>query len=337
MRNLKRYNEFVKENKTEIDAYTKSQMVLLADVDMSKDDESMMLQIVEKLYTDLSNKDKQKINLFLEKREAQLSDVLNESFWDKLVGRIDKAAEVSEVLPEESEGLLKKLIKKAGQAMNFIGKLLKSAKDWIANVITEVKDKITGKLKGDSKFAEAVKKVASEDENGFVKDLKTSGTVYGFYKKDLLGNMLNSIKKSLGSFFTKEQEPIPESFEYQTNEGKNVLSTFIHGIEKIPPFSWLHKVASLGEKGVNKIIEGLSFITNKLGGPKFVLPTIAVLLGVAFEYKIKGSVKHGILHVLGDAFTGGLLSVISWIATFIAAIIVIDQIVGKNILGADTH
>ena len=68
------------------------------------------------------------------------------------------------------------------------------------------------------------------------------------------------------NLLSKEQEPIPESFDYTTNEGKNVLSTWIHGIEKIPPFSWLEKVAKLGERGANKIIEGLSFITNKLGG-----------------------------------------------------------------------
>lgn len=333
MRNLKRYNEFVNENK--INAYAKSNMVLLADVYLSKDDESMMLQIVEKLYNELSNKDKKKIDIYLEKREAKLSDVINENFWDKLTGRIDKAAEVSNVLPEESEGLLKKLVKRAGQAMNFVGNLLKSAKEWITNIITEVKDKVMGKLKGDSKFVKAVKKVASEDENGFVKDLKTANGVYKFYKEDLLGSMIDSMKKSLGSFFTKEQEPIPESFDFESiDEGKNVLSTFIHGIEKIPPFSWLHKVASLGEKGANKIIEGLSLLTNKLGGPKFALPVIAVLLGVAFEYKIKGTAKHGILHVLGDAFTGGLLSVISWIATFIAAVIIIDQIAGGKVIGA---
>lgn len=335
MRNIKKYNEFVKENK--LITYSKSNMILLSDLDLSKDDESMMVQIIEKLYSDLSVSDKKKIDIFLEISESKLTDIVNESFWDKFSSRIDKASEVSEVLPKESEGILKKLVRKAGQAMNFIGKLLSSAKEWISNVMKEVKDKITGKLKSDSKFAEAVKKVSSEDENGFVKDLKTSGTVYTFYKKDLLGSFLTSIKNSLGGFFTKEQEPIPESFEYETNEGKNVLSTFIHGVEKIPPFSWLHKVATLGEKGANKIIEGLSWITDKLGGPKFILPTIAILLGVAFEYKIKGTVKHGILHVLGDAFTGGLLSVISWIATFVAAIIVIDQIAGKNVLGANAH
>lgn len=335
MRNIKKYNDFITENK--LTTYNKSNMILLSGVDLSKGDESMILQIVEKLYNDLSNKDKSKVDSYLKRKKSQLTDVINESFWDKLSSRVDKAEEVSNVLPEESEGILKKLIKKAGQAMNFIGKLIESAKNWITNVITDVKNKVTEKLKGDSKFSEAVKKVASEDENGFVKDLKTSGTVFSFYKKDLLGSMLNSIKKSLGSFFTKEQEPIPENFEYITNEGKNVLSTFIHGIEKIPPFSWLHKVATLGEKGAGKIIEGLSYITNNLGGPKFALPVIAILLGVAFEYKIKGAVKHGILSVLGDAFTGGLLSVISWIATFIAAIIMMDEIVGKNILGASTH
>jgi len=333
--NIKKYNEFIKENK--VNAYAKANMLLLSDIDMSKDDKSMMIQIMEKLYSNLSPKNKKEVNSFLEKSEVKLSDIINENFWDKLTGRVDKAAEVSDVLPDESEGILKKLLKKAGQAMNFIGKLLKAVKEWLSNIITDVKEKVAGKLNGDSKFVSAVKKVANEDENAFVKDLKTSKTVYSFYKKDLLGNILGNMKKGLGNFFSNEQKPIPESFEYVTNEGKNVLSTFIHGIEKIPPFSWLHKVASLGEKGTGKIIEGLSFVTNKLGGPKFVLPTIAVLIGVAFEYKIKGTIKSGILSVLGDAFTGGFLSVISWIATFIAAVIAIDQVAGGKIIGAGDH
>jgi len=335
MSNIKKYDEFITENS--LSTYSKSKMILLADVDLSNSDEIIMSQLLEKLYTNLSLTNRRRVDIFLEKNKSKLTDIINESFWDRFSSRIDKASEVSNILPDESEGILKKLIRKARQAMDFIGKILNSIREWISNIMKDVKDKITSKLKSDSKFSEAVKKAVSKDENGFIKDLETSNTVYKFYQKDLLGSFLKSIKTSLGNFFTKDQEPIPESFEYQTNEGKNVLSTFIHGIERIPPFSWLHKVASLGEKGANKITEGLSWITDKLGGPKFSLPTLAILLGIAFEYKIKGAVKHGILHILGNAFTGGLLSVISWMATFVAAIIVIDEIAGKNILGTTHH
>jgi len=309
MHKIRKYNEFIKESK--LAEYGKTNMILLSGVDLSKGDENIMINVLEKLYANLSKVDKKKIDIFLEKRESKLSDIINESFWDKLTSRVDKAAEISDVLPDESESMLKKLMKKAGQAVNFIGKLLKSTKEWITNVIKEVMNKVSDSLRKNGKLHEAVKKAVHEDENNFVKDLKVSNSVYKFYKTELLGSLLTKMKDNLGNFLSKEQEPIPENFEY-TNEGKNVLSTWIHGIEKIPPFSWLEKVAHLGEKGANKIIEGLSFITNKLGGPKFVLPTIAVLLGIAFEYKIKGTIKHGILSVLGDAFTGGLMSVISW-------------------------
>jgi hypothetical protein len=334
MRNIKRYNEFVNESK--IDSYAKSQMVILSDIDLSLEDKEMMSKIVEKLYNDLSTSDKQKVDAYLEKREAQLSDAINEAFWDRFKKRIDKATEVSDEMPEESEGILKKIVRKAGEAVNFVGKLLKSAKEWITEQFKAVKEKVMGKLKGNSDFAEKVKGVFSENENGFIKDLKTGAKVLDFYSGNVISSLLKKMKEALSSLFSKDYEEvaIPESFDFESiDEGKNVLSTLIHAIEKVAPFSWLHKLAQAGEKGANKIIEALSWVTNKLGGPKFALPVIAVLIGIAFEYNIKGSIKHGLLHVLGGAFTGGLLYFISYVATFVAAVIVIDSVVGGKVIG----
>lgn len=332
MYRIKKYNEF-SNNCNKLSEYYKTNMTLLYNIDISKSNEIVMSKIVESLYKKLNINERNKVDIFLNNCNSELCDVINESFWDKLTKRIDKASEVSNVLPDESEGILKKLIRKAGQAVDFISKILQSIKDWIANMIKDVISKVTERIKGDGKFSESVKKVLKEEENEFIKDLKIAGSVYEFYKTDLLNTLVGSMKKSITNFLSNEQNPIPENFEYITNEGKNVLSTWVHGIEKIPPFSWLEKVATIGEKGANKVIEGLSLLTNKLGGPKFTLPTIAVLIGIVFEYNIKSTVKHGILSIFGDAFTGGLLHVISWIATFIAAVVMIDQISGVNILG----
>lgn len=308
-------------------------MLLLSDMDLSLNNEGLKVQIVEKLYNDLPHFDKVTIDeLFKAHNITSITESVNEAFWDKLTKRVGKATEVSKVISDKAENILKGMLNKASKAVDFVNKLLNAFKDLINNVIIDVKDTVSKKLGKDGKFTNKVKEVFEKDKNAFTKDLKTAKEVYSFYKKDFSSNILKHFKNNLGKFFSKEHEPIPESYNYGLNEGKNVLSTFIHGVEKIPPFSWLHKVASIGEKGTGKIIEGISFITDKLGGPKFTLPTIAVLIGVAFEYKIKGSVKSGILSIFGDAFTGGFLSVISWIATFIAAVIVIDQVTGNKIM-----
>jgi hypothetical protein len=117
--------------------------------------------------------------------------------------------------------------------------------------------------------------------------------------------------------------------------GKNVISSLIHGIEKVPPFSWLGKVKEMAEKGVNNIVAALSYFTQQLGGPKFEIPVIASLLAIAFEYNVKGLAKHGLLEVIGLATLPAiaiLIKTIAYVATFIAVILVIDDVCGLNLL-----
>jgi hypothetical protein len=91
----------------------------------------------------------------------------------------------------------------------------------------------------------------------------------------------------------------------------------------------------MGEKGANAIIKGISSITQKLGGPAFVLPALAVVVGLALEYNIKGLAKYGILDVAGmAAFPVITIAVkfVAYVATAIAAVILVDELLGLGIL-----
>jgi hypothetical protein len=101
-----------------------------------------------------------------------------------------------------------------------------------------------------------------------------------------------------------------------------MLDKLVHGLNSIPPFSWIDKLQKIGEKGANFIIKQLAFITEKLGGPYFDLPIIAVLLGIAFEYNMKGLAKSGLLDVVGMfsvPFVAPVIKMVGFVATMIAA------------------
>jgi hypothetical protein len=94
------------------------------------------------------------------------------------------------------------------------------------------------------------------------------------------------------------------------------------------------------EKGVNNVVAALSYFTQQIGGPKFSIPVIASLIGIAFEYNVKGLVKSGLLDVIGLAtipVIAILIKIIAYVATFTAAILVIDDICNFNILAHGHH
>ena len=83
----------------------------------------------------------------------------------------------------------------------------------------------------------------------------------------------------------------------------------------------------IGTKGSEFIIKQLSSITKNLGGPEFILPAMSVLLGVAFEYNIKGLVKHGLIEAIAEysiPFITLIVKFIGLVATFIAAYEIVE-------------
>ena len=154
-------------------------------------------------------------------------------------------------------------------------------------------------------------------------ELEIFKDVVTFYKTRFNVALEAQISNSLTRFLSSEDKEIPVAEKLNIiKEGSNMLDKLVHGLNSIPPFSWIDKLQKIGEKGANFIIKQLAFITEKLGGPYFELPIIAVLLGIAFEYNMKGLAKSGLLDVVGMfsvPFVAPVIKMVGFVATMIAA------------------
>jgi hypothetical protein len=147
------------------------------------------------------------------------------------------------------------------------------------------------------------------------------------------------ITNGMTSFLTSEDESSSVVEKLQIINESNMISKFVDGLSHIPPFSWLHQVQHMGEKGAQSVIKGLSFITQKAGGPEIVLPVISAILGIAFEYNVKGLIKGGLIDMIeayAIPFIGVIVKVIGYIATFIAVVDLIDEVTGSNSMGEES-
>jgi hypothetical protein len=257
--------------------------------------------------------------------------ILHEGFFDKLKQRFPKATEVSNLLSDKAEKMLGDLIQKAKDAVSFVKKIVSGIKEFFIKGIENGKSIFTEQIK-QGKLKDKIEELANTKKDGLKKDLSVLKEVITWYRKEFLGKLTSSVEKNMTDFTTKEQEPIAESFNI--NEGKNVISTLIHGLESIPPFSWLQEVAKAGEAGTNNLIKAISDLTKKLGGPEIQLPVIALLIGITIEQIVKNTTGHWILEIVGSTTPiGQAISALKMIAAFIALIVAIDGVVGEKILG----
>jgi hypothetical protein len=136
-------------------------------------------------------------------------------------------------------------------------------------------------------------------------------------------------------FLSSEDNEVAVAEKIQYITESNMIGKLVDGISHIPPFSWLHQVQHMGEKGAQNIIKGLSFVTQKMGGPEIVLPVISAILGIAFEYNVKGLVKSGLLDMVETyaiPFIGIIIKFIGFVATVIAVVDLIDELTGSNLI-----
>lgn len=261
---------------------------------------------------------------------------LNENFFDKLKQRYDKAKDVVSNLSDNAKTALNTLVSKAKDILSFITEIKNIIIKYFKDISTNTVNKIKDKLLKDVNFVNKTKELFNAEKNEFINDLKTAKNVTLFYKDKFLNILLEKIDKVLKDLLNKEDLPVSESL--LLNEGNdNVISKLLSNISHIPPFSWLHDVAHAGEKGATFIINKLSTLTANLGGESFELPIIATLLGIAFEYNIKGLIKGGLLNVVATysiPFIGVIVTVLGIMATFLATISVIDNIANTNIIAS---
>lgn len=319
---IKSFGNYISENKF---VHLENININNSDINLFKD---VLLSMVESI-NDI--KIKQEINSFISNNISNNnSNKINEGFFDKLKDRFPKAAKVSNVISDKAEKVLGKIIQGAKDLTQFVSKLKNGIKEFFKTILDNTKKKLIGEIKN-GKLSEKIKSMNDKEKEGLKKDLKVGKEVSKWYSKTFLDKITNSTDKNLTKFLKTEQEPISESI--LLNEKGNVISTLVHGIEKIPPFSWLAKVAQAGEAGANKLINILSKVTQKMGGPNFELPVIAVLLGIVFEQLIKGQSGHWLLDLVGSGTPLGLaIKGIKMTALVIACILAIDAVIGDKIL-----
>lgn len=306
--------------------------VFLSDINLSSSDEQLFVDVFNKYLTNYKVEESVKNEIRNYIRESEL---LTEGFFDKLKSRFPKAASVSKKLSDKAENVLGKLLNAAKDVVSFVNKIGEGIKDALVKGIEYGKKLFQEQIKN-GKLKSKIDELSSSKKEGLIKDLKTVKSLVNFFRKDFLSKILKANKSKMTEFLSNEQEPIVESL---INEEKgNVIATLVHGIEKVPPFSWLHEVARAGEAGANKLISAISSLTQKLGGPAFELPVIALLIGVVIEQIVKGQSGGWLISLAGYGSPLGIaVKGIKTVAMFIALIVSLDAIVGGKLLGGHSH
>lgn len=250
--------------------------------------------------------------------------VINENFFDTLKDRFSKAAEISNILSDKAESVLNSIIQKAKDITSFVGKIVDGIRDLFKQTIEKSKIFFQEQMKNGN-LKRQIEDLTKTKKEGLISDIKTIKNTVNFYRSEFLGKLTDTTKNKLSEFLSRNQQPMNES---------NVIATFVHGIERIPPFSWLADVQKAGEAGANKLISQISDLTVKLGGSAFQLPVIAVLIGVVFEQAVKNQVGGWLLTLVGTTNPIGMaISGMKIVAVFIAFIVSLDAILGERLLG----
>lgn len=326
MRYIKKYNDYNQKRLIENDFNSK--VALFENIELNSTDEKLFIDLFNKLLINYKVDESIKLEI-----STYISDnqILNEGFFDKLKERFPKAAEVSKKLSDQGQSVLNSILQKAKDAISFVKKIGEGIRELFLNVINSSKEFFNEQIKS-GKLKQKIEEVANTKKEGLKNDIQEIKKVLDFYRKDFLSSMISSTEKNMTDFLSKEQEPIAESIILEKG---NVISTLVHGIESYAPFSWLHKLAKAGEAGASKFIEYLSGVTNKLGGPSFTLPVVALIVGVTFEQIVKAKAGGWLLSLAGATTPLGLaISGMKMVAAFIALLTVIDAVVGEKILGS---
>lgn len=325
MKHIRNFETY-KKNKLVQENFNK-QVNFLSDVNLTPDDEELFVNIFNK-YLNQHNVDesiKSEIKNYISENQ-----ILNEGFFDKLKTRFPKASKVSKKLSDKAESVLGKILQAAKDTVSFVKKLGEGIKEVFIKGIESGKKIFEEQIKG-GKLKSKIDELVKTKKSGLITDMKVIKELISFYRKEFLSNILKVQNSKMSEFLSNDQKPVVESL---INEEKgNVIATLVHGVESVPPFSWLHKVAQAGEAGASKLISALSTLTQKLGGPSFELPVIALLIGITIEQIVKGQAGGWLVSLAGSTTPLGMaITGIKIVAMFIALIVSLDAIIGEKIL-----
>lgn len=307
--------------------------------------------------------EKESLRLIMEELNMDC-DTLNESILGmmrKAVGQlVDKGAKIK----EEALDKLENIMKSASAFAKYLKDLLLKAWDKLIGYFQKKYAKAADEIKQGLKKGELREKLLKKGLTEEVKNLKDtckfwlaefpkkfSNAITGVYSTEILkeclefnGDLVLELSK-----FDPNNLPLFEADEEVTDDAEvkkektekgdekgpwAFLNKIKHKVEKVPPFSWLEKVAELAAVGAEKVLGLFSEMTKKAGGPGvFEFAGLAALIGLFIEYKVKhfglDAVEEifkseGILRFLPVA--RGVINTVEWIAIFLLVIKVAEEL-----------
>lgn len=252
------------------------------------------------LYEALSPEDKQHLSL-----EEVIKSSLNEGFI--------------KTISDKGKALLQRIANISHTINEFLDKVGKELANNLGGRLFDIKDKMKVNFEEDNKVVKIIKGKMKTDKIALLHDVKTCKSVYDFYTKDFTKSIINMIISNFQKIFLHKE--VSESL---LNEGIK-LSIVDHAIEILkekPPLSWFDKINVIATRGADHLIKFLSHITQKLGGPEFVLPIITVIMGLIIEsVTTEKIIMAGILktaEMIAFPFVGIIIEFITHVTTILA-------------------
>jgi len=260
-------------------------------------------KLMEALYIALPLEDKEYLSL------SDLTEYqINESFLDSIQSRGKK--------------VLDRIISISKNITDFLSKIKSQLSTHLVNYFSAARTHLKEKVFKNPKLEKIIKEKISADRVAFLNDLRTCKNVFNFYTDDFFAPFISKIIHSLRNHFLSKK--VTESL---INEKLNVdvVDKVVLTITEKPPFLWLTDIHELSTKGTGKLIQGLSYVTNKLGGPEFVLPVIASIVGLYLEHGVEGIITMGIAKVI-EFFTIPFVAIVIEFIGHIALLLTIYEL-----------
>lgn len=291
---------------------------------------------------------------FFQIDESLLQESLKDKLKSVLKDKKDAIVKIGDKAIEIKDSVIKKFVEFADNAKKVMEAVKNGAKEVmslfdpkkLSKVISFDKGKIKKAVEiqfdgsGNGKKEKAKVEVSNGRETIQFLMKKIGGEMKSFFgNKEVKDKIEGSVAESFEArFFGILKEDIVYGNYNQINEDFNLIleggskvSSLVHGLAKYPPFSWLHKLESMYERGFSSALNATSkFVAETLKGPgAFNFPIISKILGTIAEVKTKDAIKYSILKPITYFVfppAGIAITFLSNIALFIAVFEVLESI-----------
>ncbi len=291
--------------------------------------------------------------------EAFDFELNEESILAKMKQKAQQAVQVAKEKGKEALSASQEMILKlGGSIMNVIKLMINKLKEWIGAAFTAAKSAYGNAVQGKSdEIKKHLDNAGEKTKVLIVKEVKQLKVVTSSLTSWLTSGFTSQVAK--GAAEVAKSDDVKESFELAMlmalNEsiksgeldftdllegdhegghegGLNIpyLTPLVHKLHHVPPFSLLHKVKELIEKGAKKGLEKLSVWATELAGAPgpFEFVALASLIGIVGEVKFKGVAQGAIVSLIPGV--GTIAGIIATVAMGMAIYGAVEALIDKE-------